>query len=122
MRQDVVSTIMTTQEKYDSLLNEAKTMYALGHDNKYIEFQFADKGVDDNTIDNIIKDINSVRRHNKKSRGRKLVIYGLSFLGVAFLFTLISYNAESPTRFVLWGLAISGVTTLIKGLADMMGL
>ena len=113
---------MKTSEKYDSLLNEAKTMYALGHDNKYIEFQFADKGVSDDIIDNIIRDINSLRKYNKKSRGRKLIIYGLSFLAVAFLFTLISYNSESPTRFVLWGLAISGVTTLIKGLADIMDL
>ena len=113
---------MTTQEKYDSLLNEAKIMYALGHDNKYIEFQFADKGVDDQTIDNIVHEISALRKHSKKTRGKKLVIYGLSFLAVAFIFTLLSYNSESPTRFVLWGLAFSGVTTLIKGLTDIIGL
>lgn len=113
---------MITQENYESLLKEAKTMYALGHDNKYIQFQFADKGVDNITIDNIVKDISSLRKQNKKHRGLKLVMYGISFLAVAFLFTLLSYDSESPTRFVLWGLAISGVTTLLKGFADIMDL
>ena len=111
-----------TEAKYDELLNEAKTMFALGHDNKYIEFQFAEKKIDDATIDKIILEIKSLRKSNKKTKGTKLIIYGLSFLGAAFLFTLISYNENSPTRFVLWGLAISGVTTLIKGVADRIGL
>jgi len=113
---------MTTKEKYDDLLNEAKTLYASGHDDKYIEFQLAEKGVDDNTIDNIIKDLAILRRSEGKRRGWKLVIYGLSFLAIAFLFTLLSYESESPVRFVLWGLAISGVMTLIKGLASLIGL
>jgi hypothetical protein len=113
---------MNTTVNYDSLLNDAKTMYALGHDNKYIEFQFADQGVDDTTIDNLIKEINRLRKHNRRSRGRTLVIYGISLIAVAILFTLISYNSESPARFVLWGLAIGGVMTLVKGLADILGL
>ncbi|MES2593659.1 MAG: hypothetical protein V4608_17375 [Bacteroidota bacterium] len=108
--------------KYSELLNEAKTMFALGYDNRYIELQFAEKKIDDNIIDQIIVEIKSLRKAQKKSRGLKLIIYGASFIAVAFIMTLISYNEHSSSRFVLWGLAISGVTTLMKGVADILGL
>ncbi len=107
---------------YESLLNEAKTMYALGHDNKYIEFQFADKGVEYQIIDAIISDIKVLRKSVKRRQGFKLLVYGASFIVVAFVFTLISYNSESPVRFVLWGLAVGGVVAMIKGIADIIGL
>jgi hypothetical protein len=113
---------MITEKEYESLLNEAKTMFASGHDNTYIDLQFAERGIDDDTIQKIIKEINSLKKHHKKRNGQKLIIYGLSFLAVAFIFTLLSYNPESPTKYVLWGLAISGVGTLIKGIADIIGL
>ena len=108
--------------KYNELLNDAKKMYALGHDNRYIELQFAEIKIDDNTIEKIIAEIKSLIKANKKSTGLKYVIYGASFLAVAFIFTLMSYNEGSPIRFVMWGLAISGVTTLVKGIADIIGL
>jgi hypothetical protein len=113
---------MLSDKKYDNLLNEAKTLYALGHDNKYIEFQFAEQGIDDTTIDSIIKDINDLRKSNKKTRGIKLIIYGLSFISVALIITSITFKSEPPVSFIMWGMAISGVLTLVKGIADIIGL
>jgi len=112
---------MNTSEKYNSLLDEAKTMYAMGHDNKYISLQFADKGVDDPTIDKLLLEITNLRKEAKKQSGTRLLIYGGSMIGVAIIFSFISYNSESPIRFVLWGLTISGVLTLIKGLTNLLG-
>ena len=113
---------MITNKDISTLFEEAKTLYAMGHDNKYIELQLADKGVDDTTIDEIIKEIKSLRKSNKKNHGIRLVIYSASIMAVGFLFTLLSYHSDSPVRFVLWGLVVSGVLTLIKGLGEMMGL
>ncbi len=113
---------MATSDSYDNLLNEAKIMYVSGHDNKYIEFQFADQGIDDSTIDKIVNDINILRKANKKSRGLKLIIYGASFIAVAFIITIFSFNSKSPIGFVMWGLAVSGVLTIVKGSADFLGL
>lgn len=33
---------MASNQTYESLLNEAINLYASGHDNTYIEFQFAE--------------------------------------------------------------------------------
>jgi hypothetical protein len=112
---------MRTTEKLDDLLDEAKTMYALGHDNKYIEFQFAEKGINDELIDKIIGEINSLRKSSKRNLGFKMLIYGASFIVVGFIFTLLSYHSESPMRFILWGLVVSGVLTMAKGMINIIG-
>ena len=106
--------------KYDTLFNEAISLFAAGNDNKYIELQFADKGVDDKLIDLIIKDINILRKTKKRNSGMKLLIYGGSAIAIALIFSFISFNASSPIHYVLWGLGLGGVMTAAKGIVDMV--
>ena len=113
---------MGSDQSYDSLLDEAKVMYASGHDNTYIEFQFAEQGVDDSTIDKIVADINKLRKGYKKSQGVKQIILGSSFIGTAFIITFITSHSQSPIIIILSGLAITGVFILVKGVADVLGL
>lgn len=110
------------KHKYEDCYEEAKTMFANGHDNKYIGFQLADKGVSDEMIDEVILAIKKLRKDVKKSIGMKQVIYGLSFIVAAVLFTFISTDENSPILYVLWGLAVTGVLTLMRGIANILNL
>ncbi|HEY0029738.1 MAG TPA: hypothetical protein VGC65_03180 [Bacteroidia bacterium] len=110
------------KDKFDDCFEEAKVMLASGQDNKYIEFQLAEKGVPDEMINEVILEIKKLRKGVRKSVGSKQVIYGLSFLGVAFLFTLISTDSASPVIYVLWGLAITGLLIFMKGIANIIDL
>ncbi|MCW3085697.1 MAG: hypothetical protein JWP12_3063 [Bacteroidetes bacterium] len=105
---------------YESLLSEAKTMYAMGHDNTYIELQLADKGIDDTTIDKISVEIKHLRKSGQRNNGMKQIIYGLSFIAVGFVFTLLSFLKDSPVHYVLWGLAVSGLLFFVKGLSKFL--
>ncbi len=105
---------------FESLLNEAKTMYALGRDNTYIELQLAEKGIDDTTIDKIIVEIKRLRKSGQRNSGLKEIIYGLSFIAVGFVFTLLSFLKDSPVQYVLWGLAVSGLLLFTKGLSKFL--
>jgi hypothetical protein len=109
-------------ENYETLLDEARKLFAQGRDNRYIELQFAERGVADAVIDRIIQEMNTLRRSDKRQAGFKKMIYGASFLAAGILFSLISMHSESPVRFVLWGLAMGGALVMIKGLAEVMGL
>lgn len=111
---------MINSGNHESLKNEAMTMLASGYDNKYIELQFAEKGIDDATIDLIISDISKVRKASKRKRGITWVIYGTSAIVAAVVFSFISFNSGSPINFVLWGLGISGMLTAAKGIIDIV--
>jgi len=119
---------MAENQDYDSLLNEAKGMYVSGHDNKYIEFQFAERNIDDRTIDEIIVDINKLRKAIREDQGRKRILWGVSFIGAALIITFVSSHAKFTGSYVMYmtffmsGLAIGGVAIVIKGVADILGI
>lgn len=112
---------MVTDKQYDALLQEAKKMYASGHDDKYILFQFAEKGIDDSTIDKILLEIGSIRAHAKKQGGTKQLIYGACTVAAAMVLSILSYNAASPMRFILLGMFISGIMIFVKGALSRLG-
>ncbi|HXC03549.1 MAG TPA: hypothetical protein VNZ86_02285 [Bacteroidia bacterium] len=113
---------MSNTESFESLLSEARRMYAHGHDNRYIELQFADRGVDDAVIDKVIAEVTRLRKEVRRYIGVKYIFYGASLLATGIIASVLSFHSESPVRFVLWGMAVSGVLVLIKGLADLIGL
>ena len=110
------------KHKFEDCYEEAKVMFSQGHDSKYIEFQMAEKGVPDEMIDEVIIAIKQLRKDVKKSLGVKQAIYGASFIAASFLFSFISFNSNSPIAYVLWGLAIAGVLTFVRGMANIMEL
>lgn len=119
---------MVPYQDYDSLLNEARSMYVYGHDNKYIEFQFAERGIDDRTIDKIVADINNLRKQIRKGRGIKRILWSTSFICAALIITYVSSYLQFPETYVMYmtffmsGLAIVGIAILIKGVADILSI
>jgi hypothetical protein len=111
---------MKSEQNYQSLLDEARTMYASGNDNKYIILQFAEQGIADEIIDKLILDINTLRKEEKKNAAKKQLVYGLSLIALAILVSIFTYNSESPYRFFLWGAAVSGVVILVKGISGLL--
>lgn len=105
----------TQEELYD----EAMKMYASGFDNVYIELQFAEQGVSIDNVKEVIKKIKQARKRELRSKGIKLMIGGTATVVVGILFTLISFNSESPVRYVLYGLIVLGFMSFAKGLVDM---
>ena len=101
---------------------QAKAMYAQGKDNKYIELQLAEERIADDVIEGIIQKINALRKSERRASGRKLLFYGVSFLVLGIIATVISFNSDSPVRFVLWGILLTGVALTAKGLANIIGL
>lgn len=111
---------MEKPDNIDALYDEAVRMMASGHDNTYIELQFLEEGIQKDTIDAIVKRINSVRKAEKRQKGRKLMFYGASFVAAGILFSLLSAHADSPVQFILYGLCVSGVLIFAKGVVDMI--
>lgn len=107
---------------YNKALDQAISMYAFGHDNKYITLQLAEEGIDDAIIDGVIKEISRIRKAQKRKNGIKLLIYGGSFIIAAIGFSFISTKEGSPILYILWGLAISGVIVMVKGISAILGL
>lgn len=103
----------------DELYDEAMKMYASGYDNVYIELQFAEQGVSKDSIKEVIKKIKQARKREQRSKGIKLMIGGAATVAVGILFTLISFNSESPIGYVLYGLIVLGFMSFAKGLVDM---
>ncbi len=110
------------KHNFEDCYEEAKVMFASGHDSKYIEFQLAEKGVFDEMIDEVIAEIKKLRKEVKKNVGMKQLIIGLSIIVVAIVITYVSTNSNSLVGYVLWGLAITGLLTMLKGVANIMNL
>ena len=108
-------------DKFNSAYEQAKAWYAQGQDNKYIELQLADKNVSDDIIDVVISKIKDIRKSERRATGRKLLIYGLSFVCVSIIATVLTFKSDSPIRFVCWGTLVVGVTTTVKGLTNILG-
>ena|ERR1700739_1029604 len=112
----------TEDEILNTAFEQAKGMYALGYDNRYIEIQLAEKKVPDHIIDEVIKKIKVFRKREGRAGGQKSLVYGLSYVAVAILASLLTFNYDSPVRYVCWGLLAMGAITTMKGLAKIIGL
>jgi hypothetical protein len=110
---------MTTNHDADKLFDKALRMYASGHDNVYIELQFAELGIDKEITKQVIGKIKGVRKSKQRSRGFKLIIGGLATVSVAVIFTLFSFTSASPVTYVLYGLIVTGCMSFAKGLIDL---
>ncbi len=106
---------MSTKEE---LLDDAVKMIADGYDNVYIELQFAEQGIDKATVQEVLKQVKSLRKTDRRRQGVKLMIGGLATVAVGVMFTLISHNSDSPVGYVLYGLIIAGFMSFVKGLMD----
>ena len=105
----------TTEELYD----EAMKMYASGYDNIYIELQFAEQDISKDRVNDVIKKIKQARKREQRGKGIKLMIGGTATVAVGVLFTLISFNSDSPVGYVLYGVIVLGFMSFAKGLVDM---
>ncbi len=107
---------------FEELKEQAIKYWRSGFDEVYIVNQFAEKGVDNNTIDRVIYDVKKVKKAEMRGSGVKLFIYGLSFIIVGLGLTWWSTNWDFEYIFILWGLPVFGVMTAIKGLGRILGL
>jgi hypothetical protein len=108
------------QLSHDDLLQDAQKLWHEGYDNEYIHGQLSEQGANEDSIQNVLKKVNVIRKSEKRRRGVKLMIGGLATIAVAFLFTLISFQDGSPIAYVLYGLMTAGVMTFAKGAVDMI--
>ncbi len=109
--------------KLEALLQEAKTLAAYGHDNRYIELQMAEKGVQDETIDAVISELNKFRKSMKRSAGKRMLIYGFSLSAAAIVMGWFGSGEHGNyvITYVPYGLAVSGVLVCAKGVMGVLG-
>ncbi|MCE3228795.1 MAG: hypothetical protein K0S32_3346 [Bacteroidetes bacterium] len=105
---------------FDELYDDAVRLYASGYDNDYIRSDFAEKNIDHETTEAVIKKIKTLRKAGKRRVGVKLMIGGLAAVLAGVAFTYFSFNSGSPVVYVLYGLIIAGFMTFAKGLVDMI--
>ena len=108
------------QLSHDDLLQEAQKLWHSGYDNEYIHGQLSEQKADEDSIQKVLKEINTIRKSEKRRKGVKLIIGGLATIAVSFSFTLISFQEGSPVSYVLYGLITAGVMTFAKGVVDMI--
>jgi hypothetical protein len=106
---------------FAELLEEAKKEFALGHDDMYISNQFAEQGVDDETIDKVLLEVKGLRNRINKQEGKRTVVYGLSFILVGLGATYFSTRWSSPVGYILWALPVFGVVATVKGISKIVG-
>ncbi len=109
-----------TAAKLEELYDDAVRMLAEGHDNVYIEMQFAEQKIDNETINAVLTKVKNLRKAHKRSVGLKLIIGGLATVAVGFILSFISFNSQSPAYFILYGLITVGFMTFAKGVIDMI--
>ena len=112
---------MNKKNDQTKALDHAMSLYAAGHDNKYITLQLAEDGVEDHIIDEVIIEISGIRKSQRRKGGYKLVIYGASFIAAALVFTFISTKEGSPVVDNLLGRAQAGVLVMVEGISAVLG-
>lgn len=112
---------MKDTKKYNEVLDRATRYYAEGRDEVYMKMQFAEQGVDDKIVDEVLLEIKKLNKGVHKSIGLKFLIFGSSFIAVGLIVSYLTYTWESPIRFVLWGLPISGVIITVRGISKIIG-
>jgi hypothetical protein len=108
--------------KYLDLVEDAKKYYASGYDEVYITNQFAEQGVADTDIENVLIEIRKIEKHNRKQRGIKLLFLGLSIAGAGVIITFITYlsgNWQGPVGYVMIGGIVAGIATAVSGLSKI---
>ncbi len=106
---------------FEELVDEATKQFALGHDDTYISNQFAEQGIDGDTIDKVLLQINGIRKAIDRQDGVKRIVYGLSFIVVGIVATYIASHWEAPVGYVLWALPVFGVVSTVKGISKIVG-
>jgi hypothetical protein len=101
---------------YDDLLNDSLNEYAFGGDDRYIANLLLDRGVDEETINRILREVKKQRNTDKRRAGLKWMIGGASLILVGILFTWISSSKDSPVLFILYGAVFAGAISFMKGL------
>jgi hypothetical protein len=87
-----------------------------------IELQLADKKYPDKVIDNVIIEINKLRRSEKRKSGLQKIIFGSTIISVSMIVTYLSFNSSSPIGIFMSGTAIAGIFLTVKGVWDFIGM
>ncbi len=112
---------MLSEKEYEGFLNQAKGMYAAGHNDRYIILQLADKKVPDESIDQIMANVKSIRKYTLRQQGIREVLFGLSFMVAGILIAYWVIDVGFLVRYIALGLPIGGVALSVKGLFNILG-
>ena len=108
--------------EFETLLEEAKRYFSSGYDEVYVANQFAEKGVEDATIDRVINELKKLNKIIRRNSGKKMLLYGLSLIVLGLGFIWWSSYWAFNYRFFLWGLPIAGFGIGMRGLAKILNI
>jgi len=105
---------------FDEAMNMAKSLCVSGHTLNYIELQLADKKYPDAVIDQVLVEINLLKKAQKQHTGSRKLLIGTTIMVVSCLTTYYSFHSNSPISMFMAGTAFIGITVFAKGVLEML--
>lgn len=88
----------------------------------YVANQLAENGVSGEKLDKIILELRKIKKAESRNSGKKLLLFGLSFIVVGMGLTWWSASWDFEYSYILWGLPVFGVVYSAKGLIRILGI
>lgn len=102
---------------FEEHFKTAKLMFDQGKNIKYIETKLSEKGIPDEQLEAIMKEIRKLWHAKRSKNGGSLVLLGVLLLGVGFVSSIyLHFTGSNSLDFPLYGLTAAGAVILIIGL------
>lgn len=105
----------------DGLLHEAYQLFQGGHSTEEVKARFEARGLDSETVEEIVGVVKSLRLKKRRSQGLTSCGIGALLLVSAFVATYILHQFNINTDIVLYGLTTLGVAFMFVGMVYFMG-
>ena len=107
---------MEQKDSNDKHLQQGWKMLKEHHDFTAIAAHFKNAGVDEETVETIIRLLKKRRTAERSQWGTVMILAGVLLMGIGFFSSFILHGSNSSISFALYGLTTVGAIILLAGL------
>ncbi len=107
---------MSTVSELKKWVDIAKGLLEAMHTDVEIENALRKKGIQDDALQIVLKQITVIRIQKRRSMGLQLILVGAIFLGLGFLVTICFYYSGQDFGWAMYGGTIVGLVLIFVGL------
>ena len=108
---------MNQNSQFGEHLNYAHLLFDQGKDLTFIETKLKEKNIEQQDLEEILKQLKRLNHIQRNKRGVQLILLGVILLGVGFITSILLHlNGSTALDFPLYGLTATGIVVLIVGL------
>ena len=107
---------MSTVSELNKWVDLAKNLLEAMHTDAEIEQTLRKKGIEEDALQIVLKQITVIRIQKRRSMGLQLIIVGAILLGLSFLLTVCFYHSGGDFTWVMYGGTSLGLILIFVGL------